>query len=68
MTRKVDIENASVSVLLTMQNQMYLVAMKKKHYDAIGLLVKSSSMHVIPTNKSYEEFLNFTGYEREESE
>lgn len=67
MTTKIDIENASVSVLLTIDNQMYLVAMKKKSYDAISFLVKSSSMHVIPTNKTHEQFLSFAGYEREES-
>lgn len=61
MAEKLNVENASVNILLDVDGKIYLVAMKKDQMEAINSLVKMAATNVIPTGKTNYEFLKFLG-------
>ncbi len=59
---KINLENATVNLLLEVNGQVYMVAMKKDKYDAISMLTKVSAKNIIPTGKSQKDLSEFIGY------
>ncbi|MDW8515075.1 hypothetical protein [Priestia flexa] len=59
---KVNLEHAQVTVLLEINGQMHLVAMDKEKFDAINMLVKSSTEMAVPTGESQSDLNKFLGY------
>ena len=64
MTTNVNIEDADVNILLTINGNMHLVAMRKDDLEAIRLLVKSAASKgaVVKTEKTQSQFNEFLGY------
>ena len=64
MTREVDIENAVVNILLTINGNMHLVAMRKDDLEAIQILVKNAASKgaVVKTEKTQSQFNDFLGF------
>lgn len=61
---KTTLENATVNILLTIDGELYLVAMKKDKLDAITMLVKSATDAVVPTKVKQSEFNNLLNYKK----
>ncbi|PID15581.1 hypothetical protein CSV63_07315 [Sporosarcina sp. P34] len=64
MTTNVNIEDADVNILLTIDGNMHLVAMRKDDLEAIRVLVKSAASKgaVVKTEKTQKQFNDFLGY------
>lgn len=54
---KIDLENATVNILLEVNGQVYMVTMDKDKYDAVSILTKVSAKNIIPTGKSQKELI-----------
>lgn len=59
---KVNLENATANILLTINGELHLVATTQDKLDAITMLIKASADSVIPTGKHQGEFNRFLGY------
>lgn len=59
---EVNIENATVTVLLEIDGQVHLVAMHKDKLTMIEFITKRAAEVVIPTGKTQNELLAFLNY------
>lgn len=59
---KVDIENASINVLITSNDKVHLAAIDKQAFETIEFLIKRSLVYIIPTGKTQAELLEFVNY------
>lgn len=58
----VNIDNATVNILIDLDGLVYMVATKKDNLDAISFLCKRAVESVIPTGKSQTELNEFLNY------
>lgn len=61
MSSKIDITDADVTIIISKNNQLYLVKMNKEKYEAITALTKASIEEVIVTNKTVNDLYEFVG-------
>lgn len=59
---KVNLENATANILLTVNGELHLVATSQDKLDAITMLIKASANAVVPTGRHQGEFNKFLGY------
>ncbi len=62
--KDVNLKNASVTLLLEIDGDVYFTAMSRDRLEAVQVLVKSSTEIIVPTHKSQaelNEFLNYKG-------
>ncbi|WP_339147653.1 MULTISPECIES: hypothetical protein [unclassified Sutcliffiella] len=61
---KKSIEDSQVTILLEIDGEIHLVAMKKDNLDAIGLIVKASAETAYATGKTQKDLNIFLGYSK----
>lgn len=61
---KVDITNATVNILITVNGEVHLVAMAKDEYETVTFLAKKSVETLVRTGRSQAELNEFLNYER----
>lgn len=59
---KVDIKKATVNILLTINGEIHMVAMKKDNHEAIRHLIISATENIVSTSRSQAEFNEFLSY------
>lgn len=64
MTTNINIEKATINVLMEIDEKIYLVAMEQDNRDAITMLVKVSAKTVFPTAKTQTMLNEFLGVKR----
>lgn len=62
MSDAVNLMNATVNVLIELNGQVYLVAMKKENFDAVSFIAKRSVENLVETGKTQTELLDFSNY------
>lgn len=62
--KNINLEDATVSILLTIDDEVHLAVVEKEKLESIELLTKKAAKYVIPTGKSYKEFTDFIGYKK----
>ncbi|MEK5107050.1 hypothetical protein MHI57_09760 [Cytobacillus sp. FSL K6-0129] len=60
----IDIKNAQLNLLLSIDGKVHLVGMDEEKLEVIDLLVKKSASIVIPTSKTQEDLLEFLNYKK----
>lgn len=55
----VDLENATVSILIELDGIVHLVSMKKDNYDAVSFLAKQAAHGLVPTKRTQHELHDF---------
>ena len=53
--QQVDIENAPLTILISIDGQVHLTAFKKEQYEALSALLKMGMQNVIPTQVTQSE-------------
>lgn len=61
---KVNIEHATVNVLIELNGEVHLVAMNRDKYDAVTFLAKASVDTLIKTERTQKELLEFLHYNK----
>lgn len=62
MANAVNLMNATVNVLIELNGQVYLVAMKKDNFDAVSFIAKKSVENLVETGRTQTELLDFLNY------
>lgn len=62
MGYEVNLMNATVNVLLELNGQVYLVAMKKDNFDAVSFISKKSVENLVETGRTQAELIDFLNY------
>ena len=58
---KVKLKEAQLNLLLTIDGQVYAVAMDREKLETIDFLVKGSTAAVVPTKRNQDELLSYLG-------
>ncbi|MEK5038788.1 hypothetical protein [Sporosarcina sp. FSL K6-3457] len=61
---KVNIEDATVNILIELDGQVHLVAMEQDKFDAVSFLAKASASTLVKTGRSQAELLEFLNYKK----
>lgn len=61
MSNQIDIYEAGITIMIDVDNEMYLVNMTRDNYEAIAILVRNAVEDVIVTNKTVDDLYNFVG-------
>ena len=61
---KISIANASINILLEVDGEIYLTAMKNDRLETIQSLVQASADAVVPTGKTQGQLNDFIGYQK----
>ncbi|MEK4025374.1 hypothetical protein [Sporosarcina sp. FSL W7-1283] len=62
MSTEVNVENATVNLILTINGYAHLVGMSQDNLDAISYLVKQATEVVVPTGRNQLELNEFLNY------
>lgn len=61
---KINIENATVNILIELGGEVHLVAMEKDKFEAVTLLTKAAASTLVKTGRSQAELLEFLNYRK----
>ncbi|MBM7598184.1 hypothetical protein JOC34_000541 [Virgibacillus halotolerans] len=61
MSEQIDLTGASVNIFLEIDGKIYAVAYEKDKYDAICHIIKNGAEHIIKTDKTQLELVDFIG-------
>lgn len=64
MNKSIDLTHSSINLLLEINGEIHLVAMKNSKLETIQALVQMSVEGAIPTGKTQGQLNDFLGYEK----
>lgn len=59
---KVNLDNAQVNILIELNGDLHMVAMKKEKLGAATLIIKSATEHLVRTGRTQNELLEFLNH------
>lgn len=68
MASEINVERATVNILVELNGNVYLVAMEKDNFDAVSFIAKRSIESLVETGRTQLELLDFLNYKDGESD
>ena len=62
--KKINIEAATVNILIELGGEVHLVAMERDKFDAVTFLTKASASTLVKTGRSQAELVEFLNYKK----
>ena len=56
---EINLDELTLNLLVSHENKMYVVAMRKDKFEAIELITKQAIHRLVPTNVTVDEFVDF---------
>lgn len=58
---QVDVKDASVNIILEIDGKLCVAAFEREKFEAISFIVKKGLDHLVKTDKTQEELIDFIG-------